>query len=260
MYLVHESVRKYVTILWHYPGREWSGWAIQLALPHMLPLVIINIHGPFEKAQQHAMDKWLGTFNRVDILMGDFNDKIWGESHKPIWWWHTKLTNGTLQDPAMAVAEDISPASLITHNRGRRLNAMLVSANAWRMCTPEAYYTLDYSNAGDHFGVTMVTHNPLQESPPPLQGYGPVAHWPHSLFYKFKRHMTQWSKAHPHTDCAPVARADMILNEIMQFVIQHPRKNLRSTPGNNHYVVPSLPTHAPHTHYMTGRHTWGTRK
>ena len=25
---------------------------------------------------------------------------------------------------------------------------MLVSADAWRMCTPKAYYTLDYSNAG----------------------------------------------------------------------------------------------------------------
>ena len=36
--------------------------------------------------------------------------------------------------------------------------------------------------------------------------------------------MTKLSKAHPHTDCAPVARADMILNEITQFVIQHPRK------------------------------------
>ena len=32
------------------------------------------------------MDKWLGTFNRVDILMGDFNDKVWGESHKPTRW------------------------------------------------------------------------------------------------------------------------------------------------------------------------------
>ena len=86
----------------------------------MPPLVIINIHGPFEKAQQHAMDKWLGTFSRVDILMGDFNDKVWGESHKPTRWWHTKLTNGTLQHPAMAVAEDISPASLITHNKASR--------------------------------------------------------------------------------------------------------------------------------------------
>ena len=84
----------------------------------MPPLVIINIHGSFETVQQHAIDKWLDTFNGVDIPMGDFNDKIWGESHKPTMWWHTKLTNGTLQEPAMPVAEDISPASLITHNRG----------------------------------------------------------------------------------------------------------------------------------------------
>ena len=76
----------------------------------MPPLVIINIHGPFEKGQQHTVDKWLGTFNRIDILMGDFNNKIWRESHKPTRWWHTKLTNGTLQDPAMAVAGGISLA------------------------------------------------------------------------------------------------------------------------------------------------------
>ena len=75
-----------------------------------------------------------------------------------------------------------------------------------------------------HLGVTIVTHNPLQETSPPPQGFGSIAHWPQSFFYKFKRHMTSWSKAHPHTDCAPVAMADMILNEITQFVLQHPRK------------------------------------
>ena len=91
---------------------------------------------------------------------------------------------------------------------------MLVFADVWRICTPQAYYKLDYSNAGDHLGVTVVTRSPLQESPPPPQGFGFVAHWPRSLFYKFKRHMTKWSKTHPHTGCAPVARADMILTEI----------------------------------------------
>ena len=101
---------------------------------------------------------------------------------------------------------------------------MLFSADAWRMCTLEAYYTLDYSNAGDHLGITMVTHSPLEESPPPRQGYESVAHWPQSLFQKVKRHMTIWSKAHRYTDCAPVARAGMIRNEITPFVIQHPRK------------------------------------
>ena len=114
------------------------------------------------------------------------------------------------------------------HNR--RLDAMLVSADAWRICTPEAYYTLDYSNAGDHHGVTMVTHSPLQGSPPPPQGFGFVAHWPDSLFYKFKRHMTKWSKAHPNTDCASVARADMVPSEIPQFVLQHPRKEFEIDP------------------------------
>ena len=133
MYVVHESIHKYVTILRHYPGKEGPGLAIQLALLDMPPLVIINIHGPFEKAQQHAMDKWLGTFKRVDILMGDFDDKIWGESHKPTRLWHTKLTDGSLQDPAMAVAKDISLTGLITHNRGQRLDAMLVYVDACRI-------------------------------------------------------------------------------------------------------------------------------
>ena len=31
----------------HYPGKEGSGRAFQLALPDMSPLVIVNIHGPF---------------------------------------------------------------------------------------------------------------------------------------------------------------------------------------------------------------------
>ena len=78
--------------------------------------------------------------------------------------------------------------------------------------------------------VTMVAHSPLQESPPPRQGFGSVAHWPQSLFYKFKRHMTKWSKAHPHTNCAPIARADMILNEITHFVQKHPRKEREIDP------------------------------
>ena len=69
MFLIHESVYKYATILQPYPGRKGLGLAIQLALPYIPPLVIINIHGPFEKAQQHAMDKWLSTFNRVNIVM-----------------------------------------------------------------------------------------------------------------------------------------------------------------------------------------------
>ena len=111
-------MHRYVTILRHYPSREGSGLAIQLALLDMPPL-IISIHGPLEKAQQDAMDNWLDTFQRVDIVMGDFNDKIWGRTHKPTRWWHTKLTDGSLQDPAMAVAKDTSPAGLITHKRGR---------------------------------------------------------------------------------------------------------------------------------------------
>ena len=42
--------------------------------------------------------------------------------------------------------------------------------------------------------------------------------------------MTKWSKAHPHIDCALVARADMILNEVTQFVLQHPRKGPKIDP------------------------------
>ena len=43
----------------------------------------------------------------------------------------------------------------------RVVSHMLVSSDAWRICNPEAYYSLDYSNAGNHLGVTMVTHIPL---------------------------------------------------------------------------------------------------
>ena len=76
----------------------------------------------------------------------------------------------------MAVAADVSPVGLITQNKGRRLNASLILAGAWRICTPEAYYTLDFSNARYHLGITMVAHNPLQLSPPPPSGIDSVIH------------------------------------------------------------------------------------
>ena len=44
MFLIHESVHKYVKILRHYPTREGSGLATYLPRPDMLPLVIINNH------------------------------------------------------------------------------------------------------------------------------------------------------------------------------------------------------------------------
>ena len=90
------------------------------------------------------MDKWLGTCDRVDILMGNFNERIWGESHKPTRWWHSKLADGSLQDPAMAVVDDVSLIGLITYNRGQRLDTIVVSSDAWRICIREAYYTLDF--------------------------------------------------------------------------------------------------------------------
>ena len=57
--------------------------------------------------------------------------------------------------------------------------------------------------------------------------------------------MTKWSKAHPHTDCALVARADRILNEIAQFVPQYPRKELEIDPWEQ--AVRSANPRSPYT-------------
>ena len=56
------------------------------------------------------------------------------------------------------------------------------------------------------------------------QDRGLVIEW--NLEYR----QTKWSKAHPHTDITPVATVDMILNEIMQFVLQHSRKEAEIDP------------------------------
>ena len=120
----------------------------------------------------------------------------------------------------MAIAIDLCPARLITHSRQQRLDAILASTNACRIYTPSPFYTVDFSNARDHVGVSMLAHNPLQPSPPLSLGIGSIAHWPQSLLYKFKRH----DSAHPNNDCLPVARVELIHNEMAQFVWQSPQK------------------------------------
>ena len=61
-------------------------------------------------------------------------------------------------------------------------------------------------------------------APPPV--IGNVSHWPSSLFRKFSRHMSQWSKAHStHQDYImhPLDRVDAIIAAASSFVQAHPR-------------------------------------
>ena len=86
--------------------------------------------------------------------------------------------------------------------------------------------TIDFPHAGDHKAVRVTVMNPLGPRPAPPSVIGNVSHWPSSLFRKFSRHMSQWSKAHStHQDYImhPLDRADAIIAAASSFVQAHPR-------------------------------------
>ena len=71
--------------------------------------------------------------------------------------------------------------------------------------------------------------NPLGPRWAPPLVIGNVSQWPSSLFHKFSRHMSQWSKA-PSTNqdhiMHPLDRADAIIAATSNFVQAHPRTQL----------------------------------
>ena len=71
--------------------------------------------------------------------------------------------------------------------------------------------------------------NPLGPRPAPTPVIGNVSQWPPSLFCKFSRHMSQWSKAHSANHdhiMHPLDRADAIIAAASGLVQAHPRPQL----------------------------------
>ena len=88
------------------------------------PYTIANIHGPFTRDRRERLDTWLAQVTDLGVVMGDFNDSIWGRPSQPTRYWHQMLESGQLLDPVLAHAPDASPRNLATHTRGRRLDAI----------------------------------------------------------------------------------------------------------------------------------------
>ena len=126
-FLVHNSISRYVSKL---PSMGSQARAIKIALPGHTPYVIANIHGPFSRDQREELDEWLAQLPDLGILMGDFNDCVWGRPSQPTRYWHPLLESGALLDPILAHAPNSDPQNLATHCRGRRLDAVLFSPTA----------------------------------------------------------------------------------------------------------------------------------
>ena len=65
------------------PSMGSQARAINLALLGHTPCVIANIHGPFSRDQREKLDAWLAQLPDLGILMGDFNDCVWGRPSQP---------------------------------------------------------------------------------------------------------------------------------------------------------------------------------
>ena len=181
-FLVHNSISRYVSKL---PSMGSQARAIKIALPGHTPYVIANVHGPFSRDQLEKLDEWLAQLPDLGILMGDFNDCVWGRPSQPTRYWHPLLESGALLDPILAHAPNTNPQNLATHCRGRRLDAVLFSPTAWDIHPPISADTIDFPHAGDHKAVRVTVMNPLGPRPAPPPVIGNVSHWPSSLFRKF---------------------------------------------------------------------------
>ena len=89
------------------------------------------------------------------------------------------------------------PNSLVTHNKGRRLDAILVTPAFLEVNPPKGTDTIAYPHARGHLGVTVTMPSPLCERPPPPNVVESVSHSPTRLLHKSQRHMVWWSKEHP---------------------------------------------------------------
>ena len=79
-FLVHNSISRYVSKL---PSMKSQARAIKIALPGHTPYITANIHGPFLRDQREKLDEWLAQLPDLGILMGDFNDCVWGRPSQP---------------------------------------------------------------------------------------------------------------------------------------------------------------------------------
>ena len=192
IFLVHRSIAQYTRLL--QPAHP-CGVAVEVSLPDRPTFSAANIHGPFDQRSRTSLDHWISQLPRLGLLMGDFNhgkESVWPR-HRPLPWWHHKLLDGTLLDPASCTTTDMN-SPLLTTRKGVRLDAVLVSDTIWHALTPTGCSTRTYPSAGDHKAVAAVFGSAIQDGSDHREYTGSVQHWHTGTFNTFQKHMTKWSR------------------------------------------------------------------
>ena len=218
IFVAHRSIAQYTRLL--QPAHP-CGVAVEVSLPDRPPFSAANIHGPFDRRSRTSLDHWISQLPRLGLLMGDFNhgkESMWPR-HRPLRWWHHKLLDGTLLDPASCVTADMN-SPLLTTRKGVRLDAVLVSDTIWHALTPTGCSTRTYPSAGDHKAVAAVFGSAIQDGSDHREYTGSVQHWHTSTFNTFQKHMTKWSRQ-TSLSGSPQERYEAIFHEIHQFVQNH---------------------------------------
>ena len=134
-------------------------------------------------------------------------------------WWHHKLLDGTLLDPASCTTTDMN-SPLLTTRKGVRLDAVLVSDTIWHALTPTGCSTRTYPSAGDHKAVAAVFSSSIQDGSDHREYTGSIQHWHTGTFNAFQKHMTKWSRQ-TSLSGSPQERYEASFTEIHQFVQNH---------------------------------------
>ena len=161
LFLVHRSISEYTRLL--KPAHQYSV-AIEVSLPDCPTFTTANIHWPFDRRSRASLDLWISGLPHLGLLMGDFNhckESVWPR-HRPVRWWHHKLLDGTLMDPASSTTSAMDSPLLTTRN-GVHLDTILVSDTIWHALTPTGCSTRAYLSAGDHKAVSAVFGSSIQD-------------------------------------------------------------------------------------------------
>ena len=130
-----------------------SGFAIRLNIPGASSHTLINLHGPFTTDLRRSLDQWITSKgDSVSLLMGDFNDRIWGNCSPRPRSWQTLLLAGKLIDPIHSLHHtSLSPLGTRGSNR---IDAILPSPDFCTDFPLVQYQTLTFTAGGDHKGFS----------------------------------------------------------------------------------------------------------
>ena len=192
MFLLHSRIASFLVDQFDLP----SGFGIKLKMPGASTHTLCNLHGPFTTESKRTMDNWLASRTDITVLMGDFNDRIWG--HRAITRiWHTLLLQGKLIDPLLTVSTRPTHA----HTRGaKRIDAILTAPTFCTDFPLIEYQTLTLTAAGDHKGVLLTVGWPGIRDHETRIKCPTLLTWRKRQFAQFRGCMANWSKSHPPTD------------------------------------------------------------